>query len=131
MNRKEKERLARLILADACIIIVFLIAIAILVKGFGTLHPEFAQTTTLILGQVLLYTGLIACFIGFIKKKGILLRYSLESVIYGALILFLYYSFYNQKIMPNFGFIYYYSLLILGVLYIIVSIVYAVIKVRK
>jgi len=131
MNGKEKERLAMLTMVDSCIVVVLLVIVALLVRGFGTIHPELAMTTSLVLGQGLLYCGIGVCIFGFLKKKNLFLRYSLESVIWGAIILFLYYSFYHQKIMPNFGFLYYYSLLILGVLYIIVSIIYTVIKVKK
>lgn len=131
MNRQEKERASQICIVDSIIIVVFLVIIAVLVKGFGTINPGSAISVSLILGQVLLYIGLVTCFIGYVKKKQLVLRYSIESVIWGALLLFLYYSFFRQKIMPNFGYIYYYSLLMLGVLYIIVSHVYTAIKIRK
>ncbi|MGE5474475.1 MAG: hypothetical protein ACM3UU_09670 [Ignavibacteriales bacterium] len=131
MNREEKERMARITMIDACIIVAFMVIIAIFVRGYKTINPGAYIQTTIIFGQALLYIGIIAFFIGLVKKKSMIIRYSLESVIFGALMLFLYYSFYHQKIMLNFGFIYYYSLLMLGVLYIIISIIYTVIKVRK
>jgi len=134
MKREEKERLANLTMIDSVIVIIFLITISYLVRGFNQINPSSSINLDLILGQVLLYTGLIGCFFGFIKKKPIVMRYSLESVIWGAVLLLLYYSFYKQKIMPNFGnfgFVYYYALLLLGVLYIIISIVYTAIKVKK
>lgn len=131
MSSGEKERQARIMILDICVTIVFMIIAAMLVRGFKIINPGAAMTTSIVLGQALLYIGIIVCIIGLIKKKGMVVRYSIESVIWGVLILFLYYSFFRQKIMPNFGFIYYYSLLILGVLYIIISIAYTVIKVRK
>jgi len=131
MKREEKEKLANLTMIDSVIVIILLITIAYLVRGFTQINPKPSITVDMILGLVILFGGLIACFIGFIKKKGILIRYALEYVIWGAVFLLLYYSFFKQKIMPNFGYIYYYSLLILGVLYIIVSIVYTAIKVKK
>ena len=127
MKRVEKEKIISSTIFNVFFSIGVAIILYLIVNGYNRIPNIPTRDFVIFTGSVLSIFGLIFLILAYKSKREMLIKYSTITLLLGALMLVLHYSYFETR----FGQFVYYALLALISFYAVGTITYSVVRLRR